>query len=120
MSYWLNALDLAQSPGEIQRCQNVFSLQIFIVSEDLFVGHSGTEQLQNRLYRISKPANRGLAVANLRVNSYSVSQIHESPLVEFYPMTALDQSSLNSLRQSVFSANSGWSFLSSTHVSSTR
>src|SRR5947209_7781281 len=61
--YWLDALDLAQSPGEVQRGKNVFGLQIFIVSKYLVVGHSGTEQFKDRLNRITQPANGRFAMA---------------------------------------------------------
>ena len=60
------------SPGQPcrvrQHSQQVVSLQILIVRQDLVVRHAGTQQFQQRLNGVSQSPHTRLAVAHGRVN----------------------------------------------------
>jgi hypothetical protein len=54
-----------REPGGIgEDGQEVFSLQILIIGENLVDHHAGAKQFQKGLHRVAKPADAGFAMAD--------------------------------------------------------
>lgn len=62
--------------AELKGSQEVVSLQVLVVVEDLLEGHPGREKFEQHRHRVAQTANHGLAVADVRVRGDAVEAGH--------------------------------------------
>jgi hypothetical protein len=56
-----------QARVERQHRKQIVALQVFVIGEDFIDRHTGAEEFKERLHRITKPADAGLAVTYARI-----------------------------------------------------